>query len=119
MQENAAYPYIAEEFGQLDLPKDVVKTKFISLNNYGAVVAPPKTIKNRTSRHFAAETEKTGNFLLFTVDANDYMTIYKIKSYLSSPMSNVITNFKMAKRSSLLLEYPVRNIEWITSTNAS
>ena len=50
---------------------------------------------------------ETGNFYLFTVEESDYLTIYKIKSYLSAPLSNVITNFKMAKKTSLLLEYPV------------
>ena len=56
----------------------------------------------------------TGSFYLFTVEENDYLTLYKIKSYLSSPMSSVISNFKMAKKTSLLLEYPVQTIEWMT-----
>ena len=75
-------------------------------------------LKRHKTRHFFNESEKTGMYLLFTVEANDILTIYKIKSFLTAPLSNVINNFKMAKRSSLLLEYPVKNIEWITSSNA-
>ena len=41
------------------------------------------------------------------MDDNDYLTLYKIKSYLTSPMSNIISNFKMAKKMDILLEYPV------------
>jgi len=55
----------------------------------------------------ATESQTSGNYYLFTAEENDYLTIYKIKSYLSAPLSNIITNFKMAKKTSLLLEYPV------------
>ena len=55
----------------------------------------------------------SGTYYLFTVEENDYMTLYKIKSYLAGPLSTVISNFKMAKKTSLLLEYPVQTIEWI------
>jgi len=54
---------------------------------------------------------------LFTVESNDYLTLYKLKSYLSSPLSTVITNFKMAKKTSMLLEYPVQAIEWLAAEN--
>ena len=69
------------------------------------------------ARHGPSESQQSGNYYLFTVEENDYLTIYKIKSYLSAPLSNVITNFKMAKKTSLLLEYPVDQIEWITQTS--
>lgn len=55
---------------------------------------------------------------MFTIDENDYLTLYKIKSYLSAPMSSVITNFKMAKKTSVLLEYPVQTIEWMRPEGA-
>ena len=49
------------------------------------------------ARHVPSESQTSGNYYLFTVEENDYLTIYKIKSYLSSPLSNIITNFKMTR----------------------
>ena len=54
-----------------------------------------------------------GNYYLFTVEENDYLTIYKIKAYMASQSSQVIQNFKMAKKTSILLEFPIQSIEWI------
>ena len=99
-----AYPFKSEEFGQLFLPDNVIKAKLVSLNSYGAAVSAPFS-NNQRSRHVATESQTSGNFYLFTVEENDYLNIYKIKSYLSAPLSNVITNFKMAKKASILLEY--------------
>ncbi len=59
------------------------------------------------SMHALSESQTTGTYILFTIDDNDYLTLYKIKSYLAAPLSSVIQNFKMAKKTSVLLEYAV------------
>ena len=99
-----AYPFKAIEFGQLILPENVLKAKLVSLNNYGSQV-PNNLMKH--NRHHMSDTTMTGTYCLFTVEENDYLTLYKIKSYLTSPLSSMISNFKMAKKTSLLLEHPV------------
>ena len=73
----------------------------------------PASLFTNQGRHRATESQVTGSYFLFTVEENDYLTLYKIKSYLAQPLSPVISNFKMAKKTSLLLEYPVQNIEWL------
>ena len=60
-----------------------------------------------------------GTYYLVTSEVHDYLTIYKIKSYLAAPMSNTISNFKMAKKTSILLEYPLHSVEWIESAKNS
>ena len=70
-------------------------------------------ITSNHRRHQPSESQTSGTYYLFTVDDNDYLTLYKIKSYLTSPLSNIISNFKMAKKMEILLEYPVQTIEWI------
>lgn len=107
-----AYPFKADDFGQLVLPENVLHAKLVSLNNYGASL-PMALITSNRSRHQPTESQTSGTFYLFTVDDNDYLTLYKIKSYLASPMSSTISNFKMAKKMDVLLEYPVQSIEWI------
>ena len=74
----------------------------------------PYTERKR-SKHFVTDSQTQGEFYLFTIDENDALTIYKIKSYLAAPNSNKITNFKMAKKTSIMLEYDVKCIEWITT----
>lgn len=76
----------------------------VSLNNYGAVI--PAALLSARAKHSPSESQVTGTYILFTVEENDYLTLYKIKSYLMQPLSAVISNFKMAKKTSLLLEYP-------------
>ena len=112
------YPFKAEEFGQLSLPENVIKAKLVSLNNYGAAV-PANLLTGNRGRHQVSESQMSGTYYLFTVEENDYLTLYKIKSYLASPISNVISNFKMAKKTSLLLEYPVQVIEWISQDTSA
>ena len=102
-----AYPFKADDFGQLVLPENVIKAKLVSLNSYGAMLPVNLMMSNR-NRHQPTESQTSGTFFLFTVDDNDYLTLYKIKSYLTSPLSNIITNFKMAKKMDVLLEYPVQ-----------
>ena len=112
-----AYPFKADDFGQLVLPDNVCKAKLVSLNNYGAMVPMNLIMSNRSSssRHHApSESQTSGTYYLFTVDESDYLTLYKIKSYLTSPFSNIISNFKMAKKMDVLLEFPVQNLEWIS-----
>ena len=104
------------------LPENVSKAKLVSLNNYGAMV--PMTLimsSNRSpgSRHVPSESQTSGTYYLFTVDESDYLTLYKIKSYLTSPLSNTISNFKMAKKMDVLLEFPVQHIEWIAQERKS
>lgn len=97
------------------LPENVCKAKLVSLNNYGAMVPMTLIMSNRSagSRHAPSESQISGTYYLFTVDESDYLTLYKIKSYLTSPLSNTISNFKMAKKMDVLLEFPVQQIEWI------
>ena len=102
-----AYPFKADDFGQLVLPENVIKAKLVSLNSYGAMLPVNLMMSNR-NRHQPTESQTSGTFFLFTIDDNDYLTLYKIKSYLTSPLSNIITNFKMAKKMDVLLEYPVQ-----------
>ena len=75
-------------------------------------------MSGRGMQHMHKESQTSGTYILFTIDENDYLTLYKIKSYLSAPMSSVITNFKMAKKTSVLLEYPVQTIEWMRPEGA-
>ena len=112
------YPYKVEEFGKLILCENVIKAKLVSLNNYGAtgpIMINPSKDNSSYMRHMHTESQMSGTFYLFTVEENDYLTLYKIKSYMQSLQSATISNFKMAKKTSLLLEYPVNTIEWINS----
>ena len=96
----------------------MVKAKLVSLNNYGATLPMALMTSNR-SIHQPSESLTSGDYNLFTVDDNDCLTLYKIKSYLMSPLSNTIRNFKMAKKMDILLEYPVQTIEWIAQESKS
>ena len=71
------------------------------------------------SNHQPSESCMCGTYYLVTSEVHDYLTIYKIKSYLAAPMSNTISNFKMAKKTSILLEYPLHSVEWIESAKNS
>ena len=108
--EDKVYPFKADEFGKLELPENVLQAKLVSLNdgNSGGRGAYPRGYQAPGTGSDA------GNYYLFTMEENDYLTIYKIKAYMTSG-SQVIQNFKMAKKTSILLEHPVQSIEWIGS----
>lgn len=50
-----AFPFKAEEFGQLYLPENVIKAKLVSLNNYGQSASGPFSSGNR-ARHGPSES---------------------------------------------------------------
>ena len=50
-----AYPFKADDFGQLVLPENVIKAKLVSLNNYGAMLPVTLMMSNRT-RHQPTES---------------------------------------------------------------
>ena len=74
------YPFKADEFGQLSLPENVVRAKLVSLNSYGAQA--PACIMSARARNNPSDSNMSGTFFLFTVDENEYLTLYKIKSYM-------------------------------------
>ena len=80
----------------------------VSLNNNSAG-------KNTQPRGYQTinQNNTTSNYYLFTIEENDQMTIYKIKAYMAPQAAHMIQNFKMAKKSSIMLDYKVQSIEWI------
>ena len=50
-----AYPFTADDFGQLILPENVIKAKLVSLNSYGATL-PMALITSKRSRHQPSES---------------------------------------------------------------
>ena len=105
--EDKVYPFQADEFGKLELPENVLQAKLVSLNNNpgGGTTYPRGYQAVGTGRD-------TGNYYLFTVEEKGFLTIYKIKAYMSEG-SQVIQNFKMAKKTSIPLEFPIQSVEWI------
>eukprot|EP00347_Sterkiella_histriomuscorum_P017818 403347867 len=97
--EEIQYPFVTEEFGKLQLRENVLKAQLF--NN------------------------PSGTYL-FTIEEGQKLSIYIIKGYISpqnvknrnhngqnlSFKSSNITNFKMAKRATLELEYMPKQIEF-------
>ena len=115
------YPYKAEEFGKLNLPENVIKAKLVTMNSgiSAAMLNPQPFRDGRKSVGSSISGNCTSQFQLFTLEETDYLTIYKIKAYNVNDSSSTISNFRMAKKCSVLLEYPVMSIEWIPFSHSS
>jgi hypothetical protein len=115
------YPYKAEEFGKLNLPENVIKAKLVTMNSgiSAAMMNPHPFRDGRKSAGHSSTSGCTSQFQLFTLEETDYLTIYKIKAFNVNDSSSTISNFRMAKKCSVLLEYPVMSIEWIPYSQSS